>query len=169
MALPRKLKNMNLFNDGVSYMGQITEVTPPKLTRKMEEYRAGGMNAPMETDHGMEKLELQWKCGGLMEQVLKQFGVTSHSGVMLRFAGAYQRDDSGAVDAVQIVVRGRHKEIDAGNAKPGDNTEFSIISTLTYYKLTINNVDVIEIDVLNMIEKVNGVDMLAEQRRAIGL
>lgn len=169
MALPRKLKNMNLFNDGVSLMGQVTEVTLPKLTRKMEEYRAGGMNASMETDHGMEKLELQWKCGGLMEQVLKQFGVTNHAGVMLRFAGAYQRDDSGAVDAVQIVVRGRHKEIDPGNAKPGDNTEFSVTSTLTYYKLTINNVDVIEIDVLNMIEKVNGVDMLAEQRRAIGL
>lgn len=169
MALPRKLKNMNLFNDGVSYMGQVTEVALPKLSRKMEEFRAGGMNAPMETDHGMEKLEMQWKCGGLMDQALKQFGVTDHAGVMLRFAGAYQRDDGSAVDAVQIVVRGRHKEIDMGSAKPGDNTEFSVTSTLTYYKLTLNNTDVIEIDALNMIEKVDGVDRLAEQRRALGL
>lgn len=169
MALPRKLKNMNLFNDGVSYMGQVTEVALPKLKRKMEDFRAGGMNAPMKTDHGMEGLEMQWKCGGLMEQVLKQFGAVSHDAVLLRFAGAYQRDDTGAVDAVQIVVRGRHEEIDAGSAKPGDNTEFSVTSTLTYYKLTINNVDVIEIDVLNMIEKVNGVDRLAEQRRALGI
>ena len=135
----------------------------------MEEFRAGGMNAPMKTDHGMEALEMQWKCGGLMDQVLKQFGSVGHADVMLRFAGAYQRDDTGAVDAVQIVVRGRHEEIDAGSAKPGDNTEFSVTSTLTYYKLTINNVDVIEIDVINMIEKVNGIDRLAEQRRALGV
>ena len=36
---------------------------------------------------------------GIADEVLKQFGVTSHAGVMLRFAGAYQRDDNGAVDA----------------------------------------------------------------------
>ncbi len=56
MALPRKLKNMNLFNDGISYAGQIEEVVPPVLTRIMEEFRAGGMNAPVKTDHGMEAL-----------------------------------------------------------------------------------------------------------------
>lgn len=169
MGLPRKLKNMTLFNDGVNLMGEVTEVSLPKLKRKMEEYRAGGMNGSVKTDHGMEGLELQWKCGGLMEQVLRQFGTIGHAGVLLRFAGAYQRDDSPAVDAVQVVVRGRHEEIDPGSAKPGDNTEFSVTSTLSYYKLTINNVDVIEIDLVNMIEKVNGVDMLAAQRRAMGV
>lgn len=169
MGMPRKLKNMTLFNNGTNYMGQVTEVVPPKLKRKMEEYRAGGMNAPVKTDHGQEVMEMQWKCGGLMDQVLRQYAAIGHADVQLRFAGAYQRDDTGAVDAVQIVVRGRHEEIDTGTAKPGDNTEFSVTSTLSYYKLTINNEDIIEIDVINMIEKVNGVDMLAAQRRALGM
>ena len=39
MALPRKLKNMNLFNDGASFVGVATEVVLPTLTRKLEEYR----------------------------------------------------------------------------------------------------------------------------------
>jgi len=44
MGLPRKLKNFNLFQNGVSFMGMVPEVTLPKLSRKMEEYRAGGMS-----------------------------------------------------------------------------------------------------------------------------
>lgn len=34
MALPRKLKYLNMFNDGLSYMGVVESVTLPKLTRK---------------------------------------------------------------------------------------------------------------------------------------
>ena len=87
----------------------------------------------------------------------------------LRFAGAYQRDDTGAVDAVEVVVRGRHEEIDMGDAKPGDDTEFTVKTAVSYYKLSINGVVEIEIDLVNMIEVAGGVDRLAEQRRAIGL
>ena len=51
------LKNMNLFVDGRGYAGVVDELTPPKLTMKTEEHRAGGMDAPVELDMGMEKLE----------------------------------------------------------------------------------------------------------------
>ena len=74
MALPRKLKNLNLFNDGASYLGQVTEFTPPTLTRSMEDYRGGGMNGAIKIDNGMEAMECEWKCGGLMRDVLRQFG-----------------------------------------------------------------------------------------------
>lgn len=168
MAMPRKLKNMNLFNDGESYLGQVTEVKLPTLTRAMEEYRGGGMSGPVDVDFGNEKIELEWKCGGLMRSTLRQYGVTRHDGVQLRFAGAYQRDDTGGVDSVEVVVRGRHSEIDPGTAKVGEDTEFSVKTSCSYYKLTINGVTDIEIDFVNMIEIVGGVDRLAEQRRAIG-
>ena len=168
MALPKKLKNLNLFNDGVSYLGQVAEVTPPTLSRAMEDYRGGGMSGPVKIDNGQEAIELEWKAGGLLREPLRQYGITTHDGVQLRFAGAYQRDDTGAVDAVEIVVRGRHQEIAFGNAKAGDDTEFSVKTACSYYKLTINGVTEIEIDLINMIEIVGGVDRLAAQRQAIG-
>ncbi len=87
---------------------------------------------------------------------------------MLRFAGAYQRDDTGEVDAIEVVVRGRHQEIDQGKAKPGDDTEFKFKTVASYYKVSINGAVLVEIDIVNMIEIVNGVDRLADQRRAIG-
>ena len=168
MAMPRKLKNQNLFNDGVTYIGQVGEVTLPKLVRKFEDWRGGGMDAPIKVDLGQEGLEMETTCGGFMRDVFGQFAIARHNGVMLRYAGAYQRDDTGQVDAVEVVVRGRHEEIDGGTGKAGEDTEFSVKTACSYYKLSIAGATVIEIDVQNMVEIVNGVDRLAEQRRAIG-
>ena len=169
MALPRKLKNFNLFVDAVSFVGVVTEVVLPKLSRKMEEFRGGGMNGPIEVDLGSELLTLEWTCGGHVREVYQAFGISRADGVLLRFAGAIQRDDTGEVQAVEIVVRGRHKEIDPGTAKAGDDTALKVTSTLSYYKLTIDGEVDIEIDLLNMVENVGGEDRLAEQRTAIGL
>lgn len=44
-----------------------------------------------------------------------------------------------------------------------------VVEPLGYYQLTIDGKEVIEIDVINMVMKVDGVDRLAEHRKAIGL
>ncbi|MDR3429013.1 phage major tail tube protein [Silvimonas sp.] len=169
MALPRTLKNMNVFHDGVSHVGQISEVELPKLTRKTDEFRGGGMDGGVEIDLGQEKIEMPLSYGGLMREMLQQYGIANISGVLVRFAGAYQRDDSGTVDAVEVIARGRWKEIDPGKAKPGDKSEFKATLACTYYKLSVNNVVDVEIDLVNMVFVSGGVDRLADQRRAIGL
>jgi len=171
MALPKKLKNMNLFNDGNSYQGVAKTVTLPVIGRKMESYRAGGMNGPVKIDHGMsdDGIQLEWTLGGWDLTTIRQWGAIRADAVLLRFAGAVQRDDTGEVSAVEVVVRGRHEEIDFGDAEPGEDTEHSITTTCSYYKLTVDGQTIIEIDLLNMIEIVDGEDRLAEQRKAIGL
>ncbi|EZQ18962.1 major tail tube protein [Halopseudomonas bauzanensis] len=171
MALPRKLKNMNLFNDGTTYAGLAKTVTLPPLSRKMEGYRGGGMNGPVKVDLGLsdDGIQFEWTTGGLDAQVFRQFGITRADGVLLRFAGAYQRDDTGEVSAVEVVVRGRHEEIALGDAESGEDTEQTITTTCSYYKLTIDNEVLVEIDILNMVELIDGDDRLAEQRAAIGL
>ena len=171
MALPRKLKNLNLFNDANSYVGVVKSVTLPPLGRKMESYRGGGMNGPVKADLGFsdDGIQFEWKTGGLDLIALRQFGAVNASGIALRFAGAFQRDDTGDVSAVEVVMRGRHETIEMGDAQPGEDTEHSIATTCSYYKLIVDNEDIIEIDLLNFIEKVNGVDLLEKQRAAIGL
>lgn len=169
MALPRKLKNYNLFHDGNNFVGLVPEVTLPKLARKMDEYRAGGMDGPVDSDGGGELLTIEWTAGGFIKEALRRFGATSATAVALRFAGAYQRDDTGEVDAVEVVVRGRYKELDFGTEKPGEPTAHKYTLTCAYYRLDINGRTEIEIDQLNMIYIVDGVDILADQRRAIGL
>src|SRR5690625_2663673 len=101
MSLPQKLKNFNLFNEGQSYLGKAATVTLPNLTAQMEEWRGAGMDAPVDIDLGMEKLEMEWTAGGWLPDALKQFGVLNASGVGLRFTGAIQADDTEQVKAVE--------------------------------------------------------------------
>jgi hypothetical protein len=169
MALPKKLKYLNLFNDGNSYLGLVSSLTLPKLTRKLENYRGGGMSGSVAVDFGLDDdaLTLEWSIGGLDELVLQQWGSTSN--IPLRFAGSLQRDDTGDVSAVEVMMRGRHKEFDFGEYKQGEDTETKVTTQCTYFKLTIDGKELIEIDTVNMVEVVNGVDRLAEHRTALGL
>lgn len=169
MALPKKLKYLNLFNDGNSYLGVVSSLTLPKLTRKLENYRGGGMSGSVSVDFGLDDdaLALEWTLGGMDELVLQQWGSTAD--IPLRFAGSFQRDDTGDISAVEVVMRGRHKEFDFGEYKQGENTETKISTQCTYFKLTIDGKELIEVDTVNMVEIVNGVDRLAEHRSALGL
>lgn len=171
MALPRKLKHFNLFNDGNSYLGQAGTVTLPTLARKLESFRGAGMDGPVKVDlgHSDDGIQLEWTLPGWDLTVLKQFGAVRVDGVLLRFAGSVQRDDTGDVSAVEVVVRGRHEEIDFGDAEAGEDTEFSITTTCTYYKLTIDNQVIVEIDLLNFVYIVDGEDLLAAHRKALGV
>lgn len=168
MSFPMKLKQMALFHNGL-WLAEAVSITVPKLTRKLEEFRGGGMGRPVKVDMGGEALEMEATYGGAMRAVLEASGQFNMAGVQQRFVGSFQNDDTGALDQVEVMTRGRHEEIDMGDWKPGDDTEFKVKSALSYYKLKWNGARVIEIDPLNMIEFMGGVDLMAGHRRGTGL
>lgn len=168
MGLPSKLKNFRLYNDGNNYQGIVGEFTQPKIALQMEEWRGGGMLGPVKIDMGLQLMEAEFTNGGLVKQVMRQFGATSVDGVLLRLVGAYQSDDTGNVDQVELVMRGRLEELDMGNAKAGEDTEHKVKVPLAYYKISVNGRTEIEIDMLNSIFIVDGVDRYAEIRSALG-
>lgn len=105
MALPRKLKYLNMFNDGLSYMGVVESVTLPKLTRKLEKYRGGGMPGSVSVDLGLDDdaLALEWTVGGLPDAALwAQYASPGADSVPLRFTGSFQRDDTGEISASKL-------------------------------------------------------------------
>lgn len=72
MAMPRKLKLMNVFLNGYSYQGVAKSVTLPKLTRKLENYRGAGMNGSAPVDLGLDDdaLSMEWSLGGFPDSVI---------------------------------------------------------------------------------------------------
>lgn len=161
MSLPRKLKRMNVFIDGVGYAGECKTLTLPKLSRKMEEYRGGGMTGPAKIDLGHEIIEVEHEYGGFMPAIMAGWGATEVAATQIRFMGAYQNDDTGAVDLVEIFVRGRHEEVEGGDAKVGEDTTFKAKTTCTYYRCEMNGAVLVELDVINGVEKSGGVDRAA--------
>lgn len=169
MAMPRVLKNFNVFNDGQTYIGVVEKIKLPDLKRKMEDLRAGGMNGPVKIDMGSDSLSVDHEYAGFVSQVFQQWAITKIDGVMLRFAGAAQQDDNGTVTSIEVVMRGRHEEINPPEGEAGKKSSFKVKSALTYFKYSENGNTIVELDLVNMVEIVNGVDRLAEQRKAIGM
>lgn len=161
MALPRKLKDMNLFSEGETFRGIATSVTLPKLTRKLEDYRGAGMDGTVKLDQGAEAMELEFTLGGPERSILRQYALPGVAGTYLRFVGAWQDEGTGAVDVIEATVRGRYEELDLGEMKPGEGGEFKNKFQCAYFRLDWNGEELIEIDVLNGVLRVDGVDRLA--------
>lgn len=165
---PRILKNMNLFVDGRGYAGRVDEIELPKLSLKTEEHRAGGMDLPIEVELGMEKLESNLTISDYDAEVFKLFGLLDRQDTPVTVRGAIQRQGE-AAQAVVIALRGGWKEIDSGTWKPGDKSTLKVAVAVNYFKLTIAGQEIVEIDAINLVRKVGGVDQMADIRSAIGM
>lgn len=162
------LKNMALFIDGRGYGGNVEELTLPKLTLKTEEFRGGGMDAPIEIDMGMEKLECEFTLTRFDKQVLKLFGVVPGKLIPLTVRGALV-SVSGEQVSVIVTMQGIIREMELGNWKPGEKATLKFMVGLSYYKLVQGGEIIHEIDIPNMVRTIGGVDQLAAMRIALGI
>lgn len=170
MVLPEKLKGFSLFVDGQGYGGRAEEVTLPKLARKMEEYRGGGMDRPVKIDMGGEALTAEFVLAEYTPDVLKQWGLTTVDGLGLRLKGSVKADNvDGDEIPVEVVLRGRFSEIDQGKWKGGDSATMKVACELAYYEYKYNGESLIKIDVIGSEEVVGGTDRLASRRKNLGL
>lgn len=169
MGLPRSLKKMALFHGNQTWIGEVNEVTLPKLTRKTSDWRGGGMSAGVPIDLGMDNLgEISFTAGGPMQKALSAFG-SSLTGQMLRFVGYYQDDSTQLADVVEITVRGRYSEIDFGSQKLGDIGSFKGTVKCAYLKIVWNGSTIVELDPLNGVEIVDGINIGSTAMKALGL
>lgn len=159
-------KYINLFVDGKGYAGQIKDFDPPKLALKMEEFRAGGMEVPVEIPMGMEKMEASFTLRSYSLDVLGLWGVGVGTQVPFLAREALESHD-GTVKYVEHTMRGRIRKMDAGTSKPGEAADLKVEMALDYYKLIHNGTLVHEIDGPNMVRTVNGNDVLAAFRAAL--
>lgn len=165
--IPRVLKNFSLFVDGRGLAGTVQTLTLPTLTTKMEEFRGGGMDAPVELDMGMEKLEGTFELAEYNPDIIALFGLASAE-TRLTARGAMRRDGENAVAAV-VNMTGSIKELDPGDWTAGDMATGTFGYSLRYFKLTVDGRDLVEIDKVNMIRRINGVDQLESIRTVIGV
>ncbi|WP_342307889.1 phage major tail tube protein [Pseudomonas fluorescens] len=166
--IPEMLTNCAMFLDDVSFSGDVPSMTLPKLAIKSEEYRGGGMSGPIDLPTGLEKMEAAWVTNGVRKESLKFFALADQTACNAVFRGAF-KGQKGVVKAVIVTLRGSLKELDMGEWKPGDKAEIKHAMAVTYYKLEIDGRVMFEIDFANMVQVINGVDQLADERSALGL
>jgi len=168
-SMPNTLRMMNVFLNGISFIGQVLELKLPKIAMKTQDWEGGGLLAPVKLLKGLEAIEIEHTYSAPIREIFADFGIEKHDASMLRFMGSYSEEGTGNDLAVEIVVRGRHNELDPGDAKTGDNGNWKYKTDATYYKLTVQGEVWLEIDTVNMIFVVMGVDRLASHRKNIGI
>jgi uncharacterized protein len=161
-------KNFNLFVDGLGYAGQANNVNPPKLTKKTEEFRGGGMNMPVKLGMGMEAMDADFSMIQFSKDVLSLFGLAEGQYIPITLRENLESYDGTATPVIHV-MRGQITELDQGTVEAGAKPDIKVSMNLNYYKLQHGDTVVQEIDVINMIHIVNGVDVLAEQRANLGM
>lgn len=166
-AADKILKNWQLFVDGRGKAGNCTAFTPPTLALKTEDLEAGGLDSAIEIEIGQEKMESSFTLSEFDPDTLALWGVGPQRDVAFVARGSVQ-GLNGAPQPVEHYLRGRIRSIEPGEWNRGQVTNVFQIS-LTYYKYTHAGRVIHEIDVVNMIRFINGVDALAAHRTNIGL
>lgn len=148
MQMPSTLKAFNFHNDGDSWLGLVDEIELPKIKKKTEDHQGAGMQAPAPMSLGFEALEMTATMGGAVAAAIRQGVTVGTSAVIGRFAGAYQRDDTCAVSAMDIYVRGTCTEVDLGTAKQGDKNKVKLAFKLSYIRVVFDGEVLAEVDAL---------------------
>lgn len=159
------MRNVAAFVDGRNYAGQCSQVTLPELNIQTEEMRAGGMDAPIEMDMGMEALRATLQFLTVPAEVMKLLGKRE---IPLTLRGGLISHD-GTVKGATAELRGKFVGNNPGDWAAGAQGAFTAVFAAHYYKLTIEGEEIHEIDIERMVRVINGEDQLGELRDRLGI
>lgn len=164
MALPRIIKNFNAFVDGVSYFGLAAEAKLPAVKVQTEGHRGSGMDGGVGIDVGMEGLSAEITFSEWSAVILKKLGRVER--FVLRPAAGSPNDFSATT--IIATMTGLITTSEPGDLKPGTGSMLKIGMDVRAYKLEVDNEVIYDIDLVNAVRRIGGVDQLAEIRRAMG-
>jgi len=164
VALPRLLKNFNIYLDGDSYAGRCDSVTLPNITAVVESHRAGGMNGSVEVEVEVELgLELMTMSLVISDFDPKLVALFNQANLPITLRGSVQAQHQKG-EPVVINIRGLHKGLEFGDWSGGSKSTQTLQISLNYFRYRQKDVEYAEIDLLNMVQKIGGIDQLADDR-----
>ena len=169
--IPAVLTNAKVYKDGVDQLGVATVEAPDfeYLTESLTGLGiAGEMDVPVAGHFKAQTLKIKWNTVNDKAVVLMQ-PIAHH----IEVRGNIQQLDTGSGKfvnkAVKIVAKSMPKKIGIGKFEPGKKMDSETELEIYYYKLWIGGVELVELDKLNFIFVLNGVDQLAEVRANLGM
>lgn len=160
--------DFTLFRNAVGRFGTIEKVELPELKWKSEDFMGGGSFGTRELGLVLDKLELKFTSNSydrdLLVDGLAAPGQTSQWKIMGSMIVPNEDEKPLKVD-----VTGSVMELTRGELSPGKKVDTNFaVRDITYYREVHDGVELFEIDLLNQVLRVNGVDKMAARRRNLG-
>ncbi len=170
MAANNILKRWTAWVDGIGKAGNVKAYTPPALSIVSKDFQSGDMDMPIPIDVGMEAMESGLTLFGLDPLVLPLFGLKSGSKTTISVRSTYQ-DLLGTETELVEVLTGLITKIERDEQGVGDQSDnaMKVTMKLSYYKVTQAGLVLVEVDPINHVRKLGGVDVLEGIRAALQL
>jgi P2 family phage contractile tail tube protein len=168
MSLQYVLRKFIIWADGFGKLGEGENCKLPSMEINSEEFRGGGMDTPIKVDLGTNALTLEFKLSSFDPQVYTLWGLYPGQEKQYTMRGSLAHLDGSPFAAI-AACRGNLHKVDSDNLEPAKKIMHTFTCELNYYKLTIGERLIYEIDVENGRRIVNGVDQLRTDRVAMGL
>jgi uncharacterized protein len=158
----RRVTNAAIYINGNSLLGKAEEIKLPDITALMSEHKALGMVAKIELPSGFDKMDGEVKWNSFYPDVATTMG-DFFTMVPLQVRSSVETWGSGGrTEQVPLVtfLTVLFKKNPLGSFKQNDNAEFASGFSAYYIRQQLAGKDIVELDVLSNIYKVNGVDKL---------
>ena len=156
-TIPTKINKYNVYNAGNRLLGMGDEVTLPSFEASSETVSGAGVLGEFD-DPTVGYFSN-------MEQEIPFRVLDQTKAVQLELRGAQQTTDSnGDIEfrPMRVVVRGRMAGFEPGKAKAGNGMETSVKLTVLYILIELEDKPMVELDKINEVFKIRGVDVLAK-------
>jgi hypothetical protein len=126
------------------------------------------MDTPIKIDLGTSALTFEFKLSSMDPQCYNLWGLYPGQEKQFTLRGSLAHQD-GTPFAAIAGCRGNLHKVESDAWEPAKKVIHTFTTELTYYKLTIGDTLIYEIDVINGRRIVNGVDQLRTDRINLGL
>ena len=163
MIQPKVINKFNVYGDGTKYFGKGDEVTLPAIESVLATFNAGLGEVEMPVMGMLQKMEIEIPFVTLCAEGISAFAANRSVNLTLRASQQGEAaDGSIGYQPIKAVVKGPCKKFDPGKIKAGESTGAKATIAVNYYSIDIDGTNVIEIDVLNDVYKVNGEDIMKD-------
>ena len=167
--IPESINRFNLYLKGNRLVGVSGEVSLPDLSPMTNTVNGAGIAGDIESASigmfGSMKQEIPFRM--LSKDMLKLYNPLEPIELTLRASEQSSVQGSGMIDfqAMRVVFGGRPTDIKLGNLKQGDQMGSSVTLELSYILIEVDGETMFELDKLNDVFVVNGVDILEKVRK----
>jgi P2 family phage contractile tail tube protein len=165
-----KISNANIYLDGRDFIAKAEEVDLGTIKAVMSDFQGLGMIGLIELPDGLDKLEGKIVWNSLYKDAAVKFANPLKSLQLQCRSNVQIFNNGGLVDEKPLVttLTIMPKEYKLGSFKPRDPSKFEMAFTATYARQVLDGQEILLLDYLANIFRVNGQDQLTRYRQNIG-
>lgn len=160
--------DFTMFLKSEGKFGMIEKLELPELKWKSEEFSGGGFAGTREIGLILDKLEMKFSSNSYDRAMLATGLQAPGKQTQWKVLGSMIQPGEDE-RPFKALITGAVMEIKRNELAPGKKTETDfMIKDITYYQEILDGREMYEIDLLNQVIRVNGVDQMANRRRNTG-